>query len=183
MMPIYKFNVPRPKGRDGGPRGLATNLPARLRMDEVQAGGNRIVRRIRDSLNWHKIGMPLASRGGLTILLTVLILSALLSISISIYTVILGELRLSGELADSFVALYAADRGLEAKLYDDRSDGTPVCTNPCGPITDPQVLLANGACYVTVYEKKGQTTSIIATGEYRCQSPLLPVKRAFQVTY
>lgn len=118
----------------------------------------------------------------MTLLLVILVLSALLSVSLAVFSIVLGEIRISGEIGDSFAALYAADQGVEQLLYDARVAGT-VCpgTSSCsyGPVT---VTLAHDACYTVRLNRTGRNTTIIATGQYRCSSSLA-VKRAFQVTY
>lgn len=122
-------------------------------------------------------------RAGMTLLLVILIISALLSVSLSIVTVVLGELRIAGEMTDSFIALYAADEGMERLLYDDRiaesiCPGSGSCSY--GPVT---ASLSNGACYTARLSRTGNDTTIISTGEFRCGSPVLSVRRAFQATY
>ncbi len=120
---------------------------------------------------------------GITILLVVLVLSALLSISLGILDVVLGEFRISGEITDSFIALYAADQGIEQILYSDRVQNS-ICpgSGSCsyGPVTTP---LPNGSCYTLRLNRSGANTVVVATGEYRCASPVLAVKRAFEATY
>ena len=122
---------------------------------------------------------------GVTLLLVILILTALLSISISIFGIVFGEIRISGDLVSSFVAFYGADQALEYKLYDDRSDGTPVCAAGNCTVTET-LTTADGlpadVCVNLIFTRAGNT-SIIATGQYRCSDPLLAVKRAFLVTY
>ena len=122
-------------------------------------------------------------RAGITLLLVVLVLSGLLSISLGIVDVVLGEFRISGEITDSFIALYAADQGIEQILYSDRVQNS-ICPGggSCsyGPVT---VSLANGSCYTLRLNRSGSNTAVVATGEYRCASPALAVKRAFEATY
>ncbi len=122
-------------------------------------------------------------RAGVTLLLVVLVLSALLSVSLGIIDVVIGEFRISGEIADSFTALYAADEGTEKILYDDRV-GASLCprSDTCayGPVT---TTLENGACYTLRLTRGGGNTVVVSTGEYRCGSPALSVKRAFEATY
>lgn len=122
---------------------------------------------------------------GVTLLLVILILAALLSVSISIFGIVFGEIRISGDLVRSFVAFYGADQAIEYKLYDDRSDGTPVCGAGSCTVTET-LTTADGlpadVCVNLIFTRAGNT-SIIATGQYRCSDPLLAVKRAFLVTY
>lgn len=127
--------------------------------------------------------LSFSPRGGMVLLLVILILSALLSISIGIFNVVLGEFRISGEISDSFIAFYAADQGVEQVFYDDRVAGS-LCrgggTCEYGPVT---VALANGSCYTARLSRTGNDTSVTSTGEYRCGGSSLAVKRAFQASY
>lgn len=115
---------------------------------------------------------------GVVILLVMVILSALLSVSIGIFNVVFGELRISGEIADSFVAFYAADQGIERTLYLDRS-GAGLVNN----YTEEKDI-PSGGCYKVRVAKSGADTQIIASGQYRCgTAPPRVVKRGFMVTY
>lgn len=122
-------------------------------------------------------------RRGMTLLLVILVLSALLSVSFGISNVVIGEFRVSGEIADSFVALYAADQGVERMFYDDRArdaicPGGASCSY--GPVTTE---LSNGACYTLRLTRTGIQTTVVSTGEYRCATPALSVKRALEAVY
>lgn len=118
----------------------------------------------------------------MTLLLVILIISSLLSISLGIFDVVLGEFRISGEITDSFIALYAADLGIEKVLYDDRvADSICQGSGSCTATFD--ITLANGACAKVRLSRTGKNTTVISTGEYRCSSPNLSVKRAFQANY
>lgn len=123
---------------------------------------------------------------GITLLLVVVILSALFSISIGIFNVVFGELRISGEIADSFVAFYAADQGIERTLYLDREQNA-ICTISAGEncyVVSPPISVTSGGCYGIRVNKISNTTQIIAYGQYRCGSnPARVVKRGFMVTY
>ena len=132
------------------------------------------------------------SPGGITLLLVILVLTSLLSISLGIFTSIFTEIRLSGEVADSFVALYAADEAIERGLYLDRNQPTPICTPVPGVgcrYVGPQVQLSNGGCYILRVDKtptgdpSAFNVNMRATGEYRCGSGRISVKRALQTSY
>lgn len=124
-------------------------------------------------------------RKGVTLLLVILILAAILSISIGIFDVTFGEIRISGEVGDSFLALYAADQGIEKTLYDDRVANTLCSGNgSCayGPVKLP--AFPNGSCAtVRLSRTGGGDTTVTATGEYRCSSPVAAVKQALLTTY
>lgn len=124
----------------------------------------------------------------MTLLLVVLLLSVMITISAGIFSVVFGELRISGEITDSFTALYAADQGIELMHFCDRMpnsgcdpcQGQPQDSCTYGPVT---TALPNGACMTVQLSRAGQQTTVISTGEYRCATPDLSVKRSFQSFY
>ncbi len=121
---------------------------------------------------------------GVSLLLVVVLLSALLSVSIGIFNVVLGQIRISGEIADSFIALYAADQSIEKILYLDRIK-EDICEveGPDCYVAGP-VDVSSGGCYFIRVSKTGSVTEITAAGQYRCgTNPVRVVKRGLQVTY
>lgn len=124
-------------------------------------------------------------RDGITLLLVVVLLSAILSISLGIFNVVYGEFRISGEVADSFRALYAADEGIERTLYLDRQ-GDGVCVvvegRDCYVVTDIPVL--SGGQYSARVSKENGRTAVIVAGQNRAgvHSARI-IRRGFQVTY
>jgi hypothetical protein len=56
---------------------------------------------------------------GASLLLTILIMSAILAIAMGISKLSLGEIKISRELPQSFIAYYAAEAGIEEGLYAD----------------------------------------------------------------
>ncbi len=122
---------------------------------------------------------------GITLLLVIVLLSAILSISIGIFNVVIGEFRISGEASDSFRALYAADQGIERTLYQDRQQQA-LCTVVPGPdcFVAEGVAVPSEACYTVRVSKGASATTIVIAGQYRCGSnPSRVVKRGFEVTY
>ena len=121
---------------------------------------------------------------GISLLLVVVLLSAMLSISIGIFNVVLGQIKLSGETADSFVAFYAADHGIEKILYQDRISGS-ICPLPgTNCYVEESVKVASGGCYSIRVSKNGSATEIMTAGQYRCgDNPSRVVKRGFLVSY
>lgn len=120
---------------------------------------------------------------GIALLLVVVLLSAILSIGIGIFNVVFGELQISGEASDSFLAAYAADQGLEKMLYRDRILGE-ICPTPGSDCFPAQTFdIQSGGCY-TIRVSKNGGTDIVVYGQYRCgAAPSRVVKRGFQVTY
>lgn len=58
------------------------------------------------------------NKQGVTLLLVMVVLSAVLTISVGIANIIFGQIRISGESSDSFRAFLATDRAIERKLYE-----------------------------------------------------------------
>ena len=134
--------------------------------------------------SYYHASPKIRQREGITLLLVVALLSAILSISVGIFNVVIGEFRISGEITDSFRALYAADEGIERTLYRDRIVRA-ICTGvqgtDCFVATDMPVK--SGACY-TVQVSKTPKTQITIAGQYRCGvNPTRVVKRGFQLGY
>ena len=135
---------------------------------------------------------------GVALLFVVVILSAILSISIGIFSLVMGELRISSELTRSFVAAYIADQGLERTHYlDTATSSPPLCPtvdfNPvdegenCYSIPFPGVTVStpNGdGCYMIQVSKfPPATTEIISRGEYPCGAGDFAVRRAIFIRY
>ena len=77
---------------------------------------------------------------GVSLYLTVIILAILLAISLGISTILLGQMKIIGEIGKSVVAFYAADTGIEKMLYNDnqcRQYCPPPCPPECGSEEEP----------------------------------------------
>lgn len=122
---------------------------------------------------------------GSVLLIAVLVVAIITAIGLSVSEVIIGEILISGQIEDSFIALYAADIGIERLLYLDRSSGSP--------LADGYSESKNGEadfnydldfCYNATFTEDAATgvTTISVVGEYRCSS-VPKVRRAFDVTY
>ena len=137
----------------------------------------------------------LSEKKGITLLLVIAILSALLSISIGIFNSVFGQIQISGETTDSFRALYGADQSIERFLYLDRVTGKAFND---GDTEDNTAIESNYGCYkITIYKDAspggsiesmckttGVATCLKGIGQYRCgANPSRAVKRAFVATY
>lgn len=124
-----------------------------------------------------------ATENGITLLLTIVILSALLSMSIGIFNVVLGQIKISGDLHDSFIAYYAATNAMEKMLYLDRNLG--ICTGGASdPCREGPIDITSGGCYRTRVIKSGGDTTLETVGQYRCGvNPSRIVKRRLFLTY
>ncbi len=145
---------------------------------------------------------PRRAPTGIALLLVVVVLSALLSVSLGIFAVVFGEAKISGEMTDSFRAIFAADQGMERMLYCDRAVppancdnlGQPAgclgqpgqCTYPGPNPTDTVQLPAfpSGACvYVRLFRNASGDTGAFSTGEYACGVAERSVRRALRALY
>lgn len=126
-----------------------------------------------------------SGKEGIALLLVVVLLSAILSISVGIFNVVYGEFRISGEVADSFRALYAADEGIERTLYRDRHDHA-LCTVvegvDCFVSVDIPVL-SGGRYSVRVSKVEGSTAVVVAGQNREGVVSARIVKRGFRVAY
>lgn len=125
----------------------------------------------------------ISSREGITLLLVIILLSAIMSIGLGIFNIVVGELKISGEISDSFIAFYAADQGIERILYLDRI-ARSMCAAP-GPSCFTEARdVESGGCYTTRVSKVASTTDIVVAGQYRCgPNASRVVKRGFELTY
>lgn len=122
----------------------------------------------------------------MTLLLVVLLLAAFLSIAAGIFQIAFTEYRLSGELSDSFRALYAADEGIERLFFYDRVlDSALGCSGitECHPA--PQSIdFGNGVCLeLQLSRETSAITTLTAIGEFRCGGSPITVRRALEATY
>ena len=103
---------------------------------------------------------------GITLLLTVIIISIVMSIAILISNIVITQLKLAGDISDSVTAIYAADSGVEWQLYQIRY-GTSV----------PVPVMSNGAIVTTTVIGSYPNFTIKSLGSYRA------VKRQFEVSF
>lgn len=120
---------------------------------------------------------------GITLLLVIVILSAILSISLGIFSITLGEIKISGEIGNSFHAFYAADQGIERMLYRDRVLLDPLVID--GLVEEKSI--SSGARFRVNVTKPGVAcggeAQYIGTGDFPYANPERQVKRAFFVCF
>lgn len=113
------------------------------------------------------------SSKGITLLITLVILSALIAAVTGVATIFVRELRISSFVDDSVIAIMAADAGIEKKLYDTRKlAGDPTASY--------SATLSNGATYVTCPPPGSCTASpvqITSTGTFN------DAQRTLEVTF
>lgn len=87
--------------------------------------------------------MKYNNQKGTSLLLTILIMAALLSIALGVSKLGLEEIKLTRDISKSLIAYYTADAGVEAAIYEDRSNAaylgeTDFNLNGCldGPVNE-----------------------------------------------
>jgi len=105
---------------------------------------------------------------GAALLLTLLILTAILSIAFGVSTLMLGETKLSQEVPRSLRAYYAAEAGIERKLYEIR--GTVPNYNDIG--VGPIWCGAGGIGRVPLGDETYYAVDVIPGGTGTCSSAL-----------
>ncbi len=144
-------------------------------------------------------------KNGFVLPLAIIIVSMVLVISITVSTLIIGELEFSSFGRDSQKAFFASDAGAECALYWDlkmSAFGTstlpslpiscaniadqPITPNPTSPgIFDFSLSFSNGSCvYVTVDKSAAPATILRSRGRSSCLSAdTRKVERALKVQY
>ena len=114
---------------------------------------------------------------GISLLLTVLILSSTLAISLMIAALIMSEVKLSGRVEDSTVAYFAADTGVEGCLYFERKGSG--CETGLDPDIEGTLNISDGtvASYEVKFENVGGFISVKSLGSY------LDTKRGVEVNW
>jgi len=117
--------------------------------------------------------MKLNNQKGTSLLLTLLVMAAILSIAIGLARLGLGEIKLLRDIPGSLIAYYAAESGVERALYE--------AWQP--PLYAPQpqpacsVQLANGSWYGTTVTTQVNSTIVQTTGCYQNN------KRSIEVSF
>lgn len=134
-------------------------------------------------------------RAGVALLLVMSILAALSSISFVMFNIAFSQIQIAGELSDSFIALYAADEGIERLLYEDRVDPANLCSgfgSSChteGDSTFATVNAFDGGCYYARISKTDlgggiAENNLEVTGQSFCAAGATRfVRRAFELIY
>lgn len=107
---------------------------------------------------------------GVSLLITLLIMSAFLAIALGISKLTLGEIKLVRDIPSSLIAYYAAEAGLERAIYEERQGGGASNSSDCS------IELDNGSSY-GIEIIRGSTTTIKSIGCYK------DIIRAIEITY
>lgn len=103
---------------------------------------------------------------GIALLLTIIVLSIIMLIATFITTIVIAQLKISGDINDSIVAVYAAESGIEWQLYQKRQGAVVVAP-----------VMSNGASLSVVVTGNFPNFTIKSLGSYRS------VKRQFEVNF
>ncbi len=102
--------------------------------------------------------MNVSQKRGISLYLVIVILAILMSVSLGLISLTVGEIQIAGGVGNSTVAFYAADTGIEKALYDKLVSGG------AGQVSG---TLDNGANYSTEVQEFASSTKIYSTGNYR----------------
>ena len=108
------------------------------------------------------------SEKGVAVIITVTIISVVMLIATLIANIVVTQLKLASDIADSITAIYAADSGVEYKLYQIRKEG-----NTAGV----EFSLSNGAAISVAVSGTLPNLTIKSLGSYHT------VKRQFEVSF
>ncbi len=143
------------------------------------------------------------TKNGFVLPLAIIIVSMVLVISITVSTLIIGELEFSSFGRDSQKAFFASDAGAECALYwdlkmsafgtstspslpincADFTSASGIMPNPAG-VFDFQLNFANGACvFVTIDKSAAPATILRSRGRSSCVTDTRKVERALKVQY
>ena len=103
---------------------------------------------------------------GIALLLTIIILSATMLTATLIVTIVVIQFKLSSDINNSTIAIYAADSGVEWQLYQIRN-GASV----------PTPVMSNGATISTTVTGSSPNFTIKSLGAYK------EVKRQLEVNF
>ncbi len=106
------------------------------------------------------------NQSGIALLLTMIILSASMLIAMLIATIVVVQFKLSTDVNNSTIAIYAADSGVEWQLYQIRN-GSSV----------PAPTMSNGASISTTIIGAYPNFTIKSLGTYK------EVRRQFEVNF
>lgn len=142
---------------------------------------------------------------GMTLLLSILMLSMVLATSLSVSYLVMTGIKLSETVEQSQMAYYAADSGIEcalyvdlqAKVFDENKDpkiegkcaGAQSASKISGSWKDGATFTVdykyynNDPCAKVTVEKKSGLTTITALGFNTCKTVPRIVNRSLQTTY
>lgn len=106
------------------------------------------------------------NQSGVALLLTVIISSVVMLVAVLVATIVTTQLKLVNDINDSTAAIYAADSGVEWRVYQIRHGAS---------VSSP--AMANGATITTAVSGSVPNFTIKSLGSFK------GVRRQFQVTF
>ncbi len=106
---------------------------------------------------------------GSSLLITLLIIAALLSIAFGVSKLGIGETKYSRDIGKTLIAYYVADSGAECQMFADRL-GEPDCASAC-------LDVESEICYEVTVSGDYTNRTIKSIGSYQ------DIKRAIELTY
>jgi hypothetical protein len=109
------------------------------------------------------------SEKGFAVLFAILIASFLITLGVSIFSISLKEIQITGSVRDSQIAYYAADSARECALYWDVKVGSfPACLDSsCSdyPTSNPvsKTITCNGIPFTLIFNKSSNGLTFSAT--------------------
>ncbi len=138
------------------------------------------------------------NNNGIALLIAVIIVSALLSIAVSLSSIMQRHVELSSLGRESQVAFYGADSGLECALYWDLEEGAFSTSSTSNISCNDQpftvggnsistfTIQPDGGTYcaeVRVEKSSTGSTTIVSRGYNECDTDTRRVERALRTTY
>jgi len=99
---------------------------------------------------------------GIVLYMSLLVLSAILAISASIASVLIGQFNISGDVQKAMGAVYAADSGIEKALYEVRMGGQGNAVLDCSSFG--LTLPVNSSCVLNI-SGVGSGVNVIITSK------------------
>lgn len=115
--------------------------------------------------------MKIINQKGVSLLLTILIMAAILAISLGLFRLSVGEIKLTRDVSKSFIAYYAAEAGVEWAIYEERQGSGASDKSDCS------VDLGNGSKYGIEVDRTGGIITIKSIGCYE------EIRRAIEVSF
>lgn len=114
---------------------------------------------------------------GIAFVLTLIIMTGLLALALGITALLIREIKLSQEIADSVVAYGAADAGIERFMYGVNKESLDPSLCVCGVSNCYSANLSNNTSYVVCTKQATPPIEIKSTGTFGSTN------RSIQITY
>lgn len=115
---------------------------------------------------------------GTSLLLTILIMAALLTIALVISRIGLQEIKLTQDISKSLIAYYAAEAGIEEAIYEDRANYLGVVDfNLIGCLDAPTDVICYNVGATGSIDNIPSDRTIQSNGSYK------DIKRTIELTY